>query len=185
MVNDIPSMFVVQDVLVSADIITEFFCCDINDCHGQCCEEGNAGAPVTLEEVADIEEQLDEIWPRMSATAQSVVEKQGVAYTDQEGDLVTSICNGRDCCFRGPKGCLLRERPISCFLYPIREKHLGGEVIALNHDRWSICRGAILKGRKEGIHVYQFLKEPLVRRFGQGWYKELCEIAEQILKNNE
>lgn len=174
-------MFIVDDVLVSADIITEPFCCDIAACHGQCCEEGNAGAPVTLEEVADIESQLDDIWPRMSASSQAVVEKQGVAYTDQEGDLVTSIVGGRDCCFRGPQGCLLRERPISCHLYPIRVKQIG-DTTALNYDRWSICRAAILKGRTENIPVYRFLREPLIRRFGEAWYAELCEIAAQYTK---
>lgn len=174
-------MFIVGEVLVSADILTEYFACDIETCHGQCCEEGNAGAPVSLEEVAEIERQLDDIWPYMSATAQATVDKQGVAYTDPEGDLVTSICNGRDCCFRGLQGCLLRERPISCFLYPIREKHFDNGVVALNYDRWSICKSAIMKGKKEGIHVYQFLKVPLIRRFGEEWYKELEEIAEHIV----
>lgn len=182
MVNDIPSMFVIQDVLVSADIITEPFCCDIEACQGKCCEEGNAGAPITLDELAYLEKHLDEMWPHMSATAQAIVDKQGVAYTDPEGELVTSICNGKDCCFRGSKGCLMKERPISCFLYPIREKFLGDSVIALNYDRWSICKGAILKGRAENIKVYQFLKEPLIRRFGKEWYDELCEIANQVLK---
>lgn len=181
--NDIPSMVIIGEVLVSTDIITEHFFCDIDACHGQCCEEGNAGAPVTLEEVAYIEEKLDEMWPNMSATAQAVVDSQGVAYTDQEGDLVTSICNGRDCCFRGAQGCLLKERPISCHLYPIREKHFG-DTIALNYDRWSICKGAILKGKKEGIRVYKFLSHPLIRRFGEAWYNELCEVAEQLLKQN-
>lgn len=175
-----PSMFIVGDVLVSADILTEYFACDIEACHGKCCEEGNAGAPVSQEEASDIERQLDAIWPHMSATAQAVVEKQGVAYTDPEGDLVTSICHGRDCCFRGPRGCLLRERPISCHLYPIREKRLGPDTLALNYDRWSICKDAILRGRREGIHVYEFLREPLIRRFGQAWYEELEDIARHL-----
>ena len=179
-VSMIPSMFIVGEVLVSADILTEYFACDIEACHGQCCEEGNAGAPVSLDEVAEIESQLDALWPHMSATAQAVVEKQGVAYPDPEGELVTSICHGRDCCFRGPQGCLLRERPISCYLYPIREKQLTGGGIALNYDRWSICKAAVLRGRKEGIHVYQFLRAPLIRRFGEGWYQELQDIAEHL-----
>lgn len=185
MVNDIPSMIIVNDVLVSTDIITEYFSCDIDSCHGQCCEEGNAGAPVTLDEVAYIEEQLDSIWPQMTATAQSVVEKQGVAYSDPEGELVTSICNGRDCCFRGPKGCLLKERPISCFLYPIREKLLGGNVVALNYDRWSICKAATIKGKAENTPVYRFLREPLIRRFGEEWYDELCAIADELMKQKD
>ena len=115
----------VGDVILHSDILTEYFCCDIERCHGRCCEEGDAGAPVTLDEIGDIEEQLDDLWPRLSAGAQAVIDKQGVAYSDPEGELVTSIIGSCDCCFRGQKGCLLAQRPISCHLYPIREKKLG------------------------------------------------------------
>ena len=73
-------------VLVSSEIITEYFCCDIEACQGRCCEEGNAGAPITLDELVYLEEHLDEMWPHMSATAQAIVDKQGVAYTDPEGE---------------------------------------------------------------------------------------------------
>lgn len=173
-------MVAVGEVLVSSEILTECFCCDIEACHGQCCEEGNAGAPITLDELEGIENELDTVWPHMTASAQAVVERQGVAYTDAEGDLVTSICHGRDCAFRGTRGCLLSQRPISCFLYPIREKQIG-EVVALNYDRWSICRPAIAKGHREGIRIYQFLREPLIRRFGQTWYDELCQVASALL----
>lgn len=166
----------IGEVLVSSEILTEYFSCDIQACQGRCCEEGNAGAPITLNELGEIEDELDRIWPQMSASAQAVVDKQGVAYTDPEGELVTSICNGKDCAFRGPRGCLLSRRPISCFLYPIREKKIGDSV-CLNYDRWSICKPAILKGKAEGTRVYQFLREPLIRRFGEEWYKELEEVA--------
>ena len=89
----------VGDVLISPDIITEHFCCDLDHCKGQCCVEGDAGAPVTLDEIAAIEDTLDTVWNDMSATAQAVVDKQGVAYTDRDGELVTSIVNGKDCVF--------------------------------------------------------------------------------------
>ena len=87
----------IGDVLVSSDIITECFCCDLDKCKGACCVEGDAGAPVTLEEIACIEDALDTVWQDMSATAQAVVDRQGVAYTDPEGDLVTSTVGGPDC----------------------------------------------------------------------------------------
>ena len=180
----LPPILQVGDVLLSPDIITEYFACDITKCGGRCCEEGDAGAPVTLDEIADIEEQLDELWPQLSASAQSEIDRTGVAYPDPEGELVTCIVNNRDCAFRGPKGCLLRQRPISCHLYPIREKRLGN-LIGLNYHRWSICKDAIERGRREGIRLYQFLKEPLVRRFGEAWYQELetmvAELTEQKL----
>ena len=89
----------VGNVLVSPDIITEKFCCDLEKCKGVCCIEGDAGAPVTLDEIGGIEDALDTIWGDMSASAQAVVDRQGVAYTDIEGDLVTSIVGGKDCVF--------------------------------------------------------------------------------------
>ncbi len=169
----------VGDVILHSDIITEYFCCDIAKCQGRCCEEGDAGAPVTIDEIAQIEDQLDAIWPRMSAGAQAVVDKKGVAYADPEGDLVTAIIDNRDCAFRGCQGCLLSPRPISCHLYPIRAKRMG-QFLGLNYHRWDICRDAVALGRQRGIHVYEFLREPLVRLLGEEWYAQLEAIAEEM-----
>jgi len=165
--------------LLSPDILTEYFACDIAKCGGRCCEEGDAGAPVTLDEIAEIEEQLDTLWPSLSASAQAEIDRTGVAYPDPEGELVTCIVNNRDCAFRGPQGCLLRQRPISCHLYPIREKHLG-TLIGLNYHRWAICKDAIEKGKREGVRLYQFLREPLIRRFGEAWYAELETMVKEL-----
>ena len=202
----IPPILQVGDVLLSSDILTEKFCCDLQKCKGQCCVEGDAGAPVTPEEIAAIEESLDAVWPLLSAQAQSVIDRQGVAYVDQEGDVVTSIVNDRDCVFtcygdisdvdtgeRISDCCLCalekacREgksyftKPISCALYPIREKRFADGLVGLNYHRWDVCRDAREKGRQLGMPVYQFLKEPLIRRFGEAWYQELCEVADQLL----
>ena len=95
----LPPILQVGDVLLSSDILTEYFCCDLSVCKGKCCIEGDAGAPVTLDEVMEIENVLDMVWSDMSASAQAIVDKKGVAYTDVEGDLVTSIVNGKDCVF--------------------------------------------------------------------------------------
>ena len=97
--NKIPPIIDVNGVLISSEIITERFCCDLESCKGACCVEGDAGAPVTLDEIGEIENVLDIVWGDMTASAQAVVDRQGVAYTDQEGDLVTSIVNGKDCVF--------------------------------------------------------------------------------------
>lgn len=174
-------MLMVGDVIVHTDILTEYFCCDIPKCHGRCCEEGDSGAPVTLEEIAYIEEELDRIWPRMNAQAQSVIDQQGVAFTDPDGELVTSIIGTRDCCFRGQEGCLLAQRPVSCHLYPIREKKIG-RLTGISYHRWDICRDAIALGKERNIRVYQFLKEPLIRRFGEAWYRELEQAAGELQK---
>ena len=177
----LPPILQVGDVLLSPDIITEYFACDITKCGGRCCEEGDAGAPVTLDEIADIEEQLDDLWPRLSASAQSEIDRTGVAYADPEGELVTCIVNNRDCAFRGPQGCLLCQRPISCHLYPIREKKIG-DFIGLNYHRWEICKDAVEKGRREDVRLYQFLREPLIRRFSSAWYQELETMVEELRK---
>lgn len=185
------SILQVGDVLLSSDIITERFCCDLDACKGACCVEGEAGAPVSLDEIGEIEASLDEVWPQMSAGAQAVVDRQGVAYNDVDGDLVTSIVDGRDCVFtcheNGLCLCLLEKafregrsgfcKPISCALYPIREKRLSNGLTALNYHRWSVCAAARKKGEELGLYVYEFLEEPLVRRFGREWYDELSAVA--------
>ena len=95
----LPPILQVGDVLISSDILTEEFCCDLEVCHGICCVEGDAGAPVSLDEVMEIENSVDAVWSDLSASAQAVIDKQDVAYTDEEGDLVTSIVGGKDCVF--------------------------------------------------------------------------------------
>ena len=209
---NIPPILQVGDVLLSSEILTEKFCCDLSVCKGACCVEGDAGAPVTLDEIAEIEDCLDEVWHNLSASAQSVIDKQGVAYTDQEGDLVTSIVRGKDCVFtyygdvecsmvNGQcsiiKDCCLcalekayREgktrfcKPVSCALYPIREKRLGGGLVGLNYNRWNVCKMAVAKGVLENTRLYQFLREPLIRRFGEAWYQELLDTVDELKRQD-
>ena len=184
----------VGSVLVSPDIFTEKFCCDLDKCKGQCCVEGDAGAPVTLDEIGGIEDSLDTVWTDMSASAQAIVDKQGVAYVDQEGDLVTSIVNGKDCVFTCyESGCCLCAlerayrakkidfvKPISCALYPIRVKDFNNGTVGINYNRWDVCKDAVVKGKELNLPIYKFLEGPLTRRFGAEWYKELCDVAEQL-----
>ena len=184
----------VGNVLVSPDVLTEFFCCDYEKCKGACCIEGNAGAPVSLDEIGEIEDSLDAVWGDLSASAQSVIDRQGVAYSDPEGELVTSIVHGKDCVFTCYEGesclCALEkacregrskfQEPISCALYPIRAKQFSNGSVGLNYHRWDICRDAVEKGRRLNLRVYEFLREPLVRRFGQQWYDELCQLVSDL-----
>lgn len=187
-------MIQIDDAIVSMDCLSEKFCCDLEACKGACCVEGDAGAPLELDEVAAIEDALEAVWSMLSASAQAVIDRQGVAYTDEEGDLVTSIVNGKDCVFtcydeRGHCYCALEKayregktrfyKPLSCHLYPIRLKKIGGGV-ALNYHRWDVCRMAVEKGRQLDLPVYRFLKEPLVRRFGEAWYAELESAVEEL-----
>ena len=177
----------VGKVLLSTEIVTEYFCCDLSACHGQCCVDGESGAPLTLDEAAELERLLPTIEDSLSAEARKVIADQGVAYVDVEGDLVTSIVNGQDCVFTCYEdGCCLcaaerayREqltdwcKPISCALYPIREKRLSNGYVGLNYHRWSVCDPARRKGQELRLPLYRFLKSPLTRRFGGAWYKEL------------
>lgn len=191
----IPPIIQVGNVILSSDIFTEYFCCDLDACKGECCVEGDSGAPLTMDEVGELESVLDEVWPELSASAQTTIDHQGVAYTDCEGDLVTSIVNGKDCVFTcySNNGCCFcatdkayREgrtawcKPISCALYPIREKRFKDGTSGLQYHRWNICRPAVKKGRELNLRIYQFLKDPLTRRFGEEWYNELCEVAKQL-----
>lgn len=191
----LPPILQVGDVLLSSEILTEKFCCDLSVCKGDCCVEGDAGAPVTMEEIAEIEDCLDDVWQDLSASAQNVIDKQGVAYTDQEGDLVTSIVRGKDCVFtfRNESGvtlCALEKayragrtrfcKPISCALYPIREKRLGDGLVGLNYNRWDVCKMAVAKGIQENLHLYEFLRDPLIRRFGEAWYQELLNVVSEL-----
>lgn len=202
----IPPIMLLGDVLVSSDILTERFCCDLAACKGECCVEGDEGAPVTMEEISQIEDSLDAIWDDLSASAQSVIDHQGVAYTDREGELVTSIVNGKNCAFtyydnltdretgKVIEGCCLCAlekacragktqfmKPISCALYPIREKRFANGLVGINYDRWKVCKDAVRKGIELDIPVYRFLEYPLRRRFGDAWYEELCQLANQLL----
>ena len=196
---NLPPIIQVGDVLLSSEILTEKFCCDLSVCKGVCCVEGDAGAPVTLDEISEIENCLDDVWGDLSASAQAVIDKQGVAYTDQEGDLVTSIVRGKDCVFTFYDDledihdcclCALEKafragktrfcKPVSCALYPIRAKKIGNDLIALNYNRWDVCKAAIEKGKALNLPLYQFLKEPLIRRFGETWYQDLLEMVEEL-----
>ncbi len=186
-------MFQIQDTLVSLDLAEEFFCCDLSKCLGACCIEGDAGAPVTPAEVEKIKESLPAIEADMLPRALEEVRRNGVAYTDEEGDLVTTLLNGRNCAFTcyGPGGvclCALEKarregrtswlKPASCALYPLRLTEYPS-FTAVNYHRWNICRDAVANGRRLGIRLYQFLEQPLTERFGAEWYAELkanCEL---------
>ena len=195
----IPPIVQVQHVLLSSDIITKHFCCDLDACKGACCVEGDAGAPVTLDEVAALEDCLDVVWGDLAASAQAVVDQQGVAYNDRDGDLVTSIVGGRDCVFTCYEGglclCALEKafrqgkttfcKPISCALYPIREKTFADGTVGLNYNEWHICRPAVALGERLQMPVHRFLRGPLTRRFGEEWYAELEEVAELLTKDDE
>lgn len=189
-------MLQIQDTLVSLDLLERYFCCDLDSCRGECCIEGDAGAPITEAERDRLEEILPEVLPDLSPAARRVIEEQGVSYIDEEGDLVTSIVDGGNCVFTtyGPGGVCLcavekacREgridflKPVSCHLYPVRITEYD-TFTAVNLHRWKICKCAEVLGRKQGLRAYQFLKGPLTARFGADWYRELELTAAEYLR---
>ena len=191
-------MIVIKDTLVSLDVIERCFVCDLGVCKGQCCIDGDAGAPLTEEEKLEIDKHLTEILPMLTPGGRHAIESQGTAYYDSEADLVTTLVEGANCAFSifsddGTCLCALEKayregklpnlKPSSCFLYPVRLKKLGN-MTALNLHRWKICSCAEKNGRKLGVRAYQFLKEPLIRQFGQEWYDELDKTAKEWLKQN-
>lgn len=187
-------MIQIRDTILSDDIFEEHFICNLTKCKGACCVEGDSGAPLERKEFEQIQSILPEIWDDLSPAAKALIEEQGIAYTDYDGELVTSIINGRECVFTyfdadGTCKCSIErawregrirvQKPVSCHLYPIRLQKLG-EYIALNYNRWSICKPAVKLGRSEGVKIYEFLREPLIRRFGEEWYNEVCEAAKLL-----
>ena len=191
-------MLQIQDTIISLDVVEECFVCDLSFCKGICCVEGESGAPVEDDEVAQLEEVLPVVWDDLSPQAQEVIKAQGVVYVDEDGEFVTSIVNGEDCVFTyydddGYCKCAIEKayregktdfyKPISCHLYPIRVAQYK-EFRAVNYHRWYVCQTARDLGKKNNIRVYQFVKKPLIRKFGEDWYKQLSAAAEELLKES-
>ncbi|MDR0348182.1 MAG: DUF3109 family protein [Tannerella sp.] len=189
-------MIQINDTLVSLDLIERFFICDLPHCKGGCCIEGDAGAPLEKAEFDLLRKILPEVWNDLSADARKVIEKQGVGYIDKEGDIVTSIIDGKNCVFTysdadGICKCAIekayRERrinfqkPVSCHLYPVRVVRYRN-FQAVNYHRWKVCSAAAVLGGREKVPVYRFLREPLIRKFGQAWYGQLDHCAQEYLK---
>ena len=189
----------IGDVLISEEVILEYFACDYPVCKGQCCIIGESGAPLKEEELEPIEANYDVFSPLMRPEGRQAVEEKGFFEIDRDGDLVTPLVPGsEECAFclfeNGNCFCSMERqyfagacsfrKPISCQLYPIRVKELGAGRLGLNLHRWDICRCAFEKGRREGIRVYQFLKEPIVRAFGEEFYEALCMAAEKVIREN-
>lgn len=190
-------MFVIKDTLVSLDLIEKFFVCDLDVCKGQCCIEGDAGAPLLLNEKQQIDDNLPKIIPLLTPGGRKAIIEEGSSYYDRDGDLVTMLIEGCNCAFSvfsedGKCLCALEKgfregliphlKPSSCHLYPVRLSNLG-DFTAVNLHKWKICRCAEKKGKELGIRAYKFLKDPLIKKFGQEWYDELDKVGQEWLKH--
>ena len=206
-------MIAIGEILVSDEILTEYFCCDYGRCKGACCVVGESGAPLEAGE----DQQLEKSWPAfspiMTACGRKCVADRGFFEIDRDGDMVTplmemtpsersaagnkTLCSSPDnpCAYaffeEGNCLCAIERahinrkcefvKPISCRLYPIRVVTFSDGSRALNLHRWNLCREAFEKGKKDGIKVYRFLREPIIAAFGADFYAQLC-AADGILQ---
>ena len=188
----------IHDKIVSTQIFERKFVCDLNACKGACCIHGDAGAPLTIEEADILEEDLEKIKPYMRPEGISAVNETGVFYVDQENDTATTLVNGAECAFvyfdeKGITKCAIEaahkdgktdfKKPISCHLYPIRLKQFN-DFTAVNYDHWDICEPACKCGEELNVPVFRFLKEPLIRAFGEKFFEELIIVDGELAKNN-
>ncbi len=195
--NKFGTIIQIGDILVSEDVVTEYFACDYAVCKGSCCIIGDSGAPLEESELEPLEENYPIYSKLMRPQGRAQIDKEGFFSIDRDGDIVTPVvdqteecayttfdeagdcfCSIERCFFQGE--CKFRK-PQSCWLYPIRVTKLTGGGQALNLHRWGICKDAYEKGRREGIRVYQFLRDPLISVFGQDFYDTLSYAAKKIL----
>ena len=186
----------IDDCLVSEEILTEYYACDYEKCKGCCCIIGDSGAPLEEIEAEAIEKNYPIFSPIMSDEGRAAVASKGFFEIDRDGDMVTPLVPGsEECafthfdeegnCFCAMERCWFQgngdfRKPISCWLYPIRITQLRNGMRALNLHRWHICKDAFEKGKKEKIRVYEFLREPIERYFGEDFYSALSEAAKML-----
>ena len=189
-------MIAIDNILVSDAVVSEQFVCDLSKCKGACCVDGDAGAPLTIEETKILEDIYPKIKPFLRKEGIEAIERLGTWVTGAEQDLETPLIDNKDCAyviFDGKtalcgieqaynQGIIDWKKPVSCHLYPIRVKDFT-EFAAVNYDRWDICNPACSLGKELEVPVYKFVKEALIRRFGESWYAELEKVASELKGN--
>ncbi|MGH1387273.1 DUF3109 family protein [Kordia sp.] len=187
-------MFQIGKTIISEDIIEKDFVCNLAACKGECCVAGDAGAPLEKEEVKILEDIYDTVKPFLRKEGIEAIEKQGTYIVQENGDLETPLVNGAECAYvifddkntalcgieeAYNKGLVDWKKPISCHLYPIRVEAYS-DFAAVNYHRWPICDDACSLGKELQVPTYKFVKEALVRKFGEDWYSELEKTAKKL-----
>lgn len=189
-------MIQIEDKIISLDVFERHFLCDLNTCKGECCVKGDAGAPLLEEEKNFLEKNLDYISPYMEQKSLEIVEKQGIGVVDLEGELTTNLVDNKECVFvkkyNGINKCSIEnafrekkisfKKPISCHLFPIRIKE-HSNFDAINYEEIDVCKSACRCGVRLNIPVYVFLKQALIRKYGEEWYKKLLKTAHLLKKS--
>lgn len=189
-------MIKVDNVILSDDIKEEFFVCDLEKCKGACCVEGDFGAPLSEDELPVLEEILEDVKPYLTKEGLKAIKRHGPYVLDDDNEYSTTTIGGKECAFayydeRGILKCGIEKawkegkthfrKPISCHLYPIRIKKYSS-YDAVNYDRWHICSPACKLGEALKVPLYVFLKESLIRKYGEAWYNKLVDIIEEESK---
>ncbi len=185
-------MILIDEVLVSNHVVESHFVCALESCKGACCWEGDMGAPLEDEEVAMLQQEYPNIRPFLTEEGQKVIQNEGPhALYKEDQSLGTPLINGGACAYMTlseqgiarcgiedafNSGATVMNKPISCHLYPVRIEKMD-HYDAVNYDRWDICSAACSKGKREQVPLYVFVKEALIRKYGEGFYRELDEAA--------
>lgn len=192
-------MFQLGKTIVSEDIISKDFVCNLSACKGACCIEGEAGAPVTSEEVGILKDIYSKVKPFLRPEGIAAIEKLGTHIETEYGEFETPLVEGKECAYvtfaaNGTAGCGIEDaynageidsiasgfqKPVSCHLYPVRVQEYS-EFAAVNYHRWPICDDACTLGKELQVPVYKFVKTALIRKFGENWYAELEKVASQM-----
>jgi hypothetical protein len=189
-------MLRIDDTIFSFDILEKKFRCNLPVCHGNCCRYGDSGAPLSNEEVHILESIWPDVKPYLTPEGIATIGEKGTSVTDFENDKVTPLIGNEECAYTirdnsiflcgiekaWSEGKVAFRKPLSCHLFPIRVKHFS-DFRAVNYEELSICSSARMSGERESMYVYRFLKEPLIRAFGEKMYNELCEAADELRKN--
>lgn len=184
-------MFQLGKTIVSDDLIEKDFVCNLNACKGICCVAGEAGAPLEQAETDILDQEYENIKPYLRPEGIAALEEQGNWIERENGELETTLVNNKECAYTifkddGTAMCGIEAayrdgatgfyKPISCHLYPVRIQEYT-DFKAVNYHKWQICDDACALGEELSVPVYRFVKEALIRKFGQEWYEELEEIA--------
>lgn len=191
-------MIQIDDKIVSLDILSARFACDLNVCRGICCVEGNSGAPLEADEPSILENEYAAYKPYLKPAGIEAIERDGFGVIDSDGDLTTPLIDNAECaysfCRDGVTYCAIERayrdgrstfpKPVSCHLYPIRVKRFRNGTYGLNYHRWDVCASAEECGKRLDVPLFRVLKEPIVRRFGEEFFEALVE-AEKFVKQNQ
>lgn len=187
-------MFQLGKTIVSEDIIEKDFMCNLSACKGACCIDGDAGAPLEENEAKILEKIYPKVKPYLRQEGIDAIENQGIFITTKEDELETPLIEGADCAYvifdeKNIALCAIEEaynqgdinwkKPVSCHLYPIRVKDYS-EFSAVNYHKWHICDDACTLGKELQVPVYKFVKEALVRKFGEDWFVALEKVAQDM-----